>query len=289
MDSDKFKRQIESMWKHRDTDEQKRLVKFTMAKTMRLTLTYPKLAQEYYNSLCTVIPDNERITVSNYQHNLTSDAEGEELLTCEKSKAMQLYSHLLDLVENERISEHYSEWCDLEREYIALFGENVFAALFGSKCLLGAHEDNFTSIEPKPAEQSMTDSETEHTKDEFATRMQGKFTEQDFTEAKQRTESCMASIPQFELPKQIEAQINKAMESIKAESRKQFGDFGAANADITIPVYRQMMRFGALLVLSARYLESEQTDSDRGDYISMTKPTDPNKCTLFGREEADSK
>lgn len=221
------------------------------------------------------------------QYNLTSDAEGEEMLTCEKSKAMQLYSHLLDLVENERMSEHYSKWCDLEREYIALFGENVFADHFGSECLPDAHEDNFTSIEPKPAEQSMTDSETEHTKDEFATRMQGKFTEQDFTEAKQRTESCMASIPQFELPKQIEAQINKVMESIKAESRKQFGDFGAANADITIPVYRQMMRLGALLVLSARYLESEQTDSDRGDYISMTKPTDPNKCTLFWGEKGE--
>ena len=121
------------------------------------------------------------------------------------------------------------------------------------------------------------DSETEHTKDEFVARMRGKFTEQDITEAKQRTESCVASLSQFELPKQIEAQINKAMESIKAESRKQFGDFGAANADIAIPMYRQMMRLGALLALSAGDLESEQTDSDRGDYISMTKPTDPNK------------
>lgn len=223
------------------------------------------------------------------QYNLTSNAEGEEILTCKKSKAMQLYSHLLDLVENERMSEHYSKWCDLERGYIALFGENVFADYFGSKCLPDAREVNFATKKPQPAEQSMTDSETEHTKDEFATRMQGKFTEQDLTEAKQRTESCMASIPQFELPKQIEAQINKAMESIKAESRKQFGDFGAANADITIPVYRQMMRLGALLALSAGYLESEQTDSDRGDYISMTKPTDPNKCTLFWREEAASK
>lgn len=152
MNSDKFKRQIESMWKYRDTDEQKRLVKFTIAKTMRLALEYPELAQEYFDSLCKVIPDNERITVSNYQHNLTSDAEGEELLTCEKSKAMQLYSHLLDLVENERISEHCSEWCDLEREYIALFGENVFADYFGSKCLPDAHEDNFTRTEPKPSE-----------------------------------------------------------------------------------------------------------------------------------------
>ena len=86
-------------------------------------------------------------------HNLTSDADGEEILTCEKSKAMQLYSHLLDLVENERISEHYSEWCDLEREYIALFGENVFADYFGSKCLPDKlNEDNFAKSEPKPSE-----------------------------------------------------------------------------------------------------------------------------------------
>lgn len=281
MNSDKFKRQIESMWKYRDTDEQKKLVKFTMAKTMRLALEYPELAQEYFDSLCKVIPDNERITVSNYQHNPTSDAEGEEMLTVPRKKVQRAYNTSREIVKAENpdslmYSMHTQIMCVLEN-------------IFGSKCLLDAHEDNFTSIEPKPAEQSMTDSETEHTKDEFATQMQGKFTEQDFTEAKQRTERCMASIPQFELPKQIEAQINKAMESIKAESRKQFGDFGVANADIAIPVYRQMMRLGALLVLSAGDLESEQTDSDRGDYISMTKPTDPNKCTLFGREEADSK
>lgn len=65
MDKDKFNRQIESMWKHRDTDEQKRLLKYAIGKTMRLTLTYPELAQEYYDSLCKVIPDNEpRITLS---------------------------------------------------------------------------------------------------------------------------------------------------------------------------------------------------------------------------------
>lgn len=256
------------------------------------------------------------------QYNLTSKAEGEELLTCEKSKAMKLYSHLLDLVENERISEHYSEWCDLEREYIALFGENVFADYFGSKCLPDANEDNFVSIEPQPAEpkfnlgdkailkgyvctitsivyeqgkfvgykieppllhgiatvpesdlepycdgytaaeQPMTDSETEHTKDEFVARMRGKFTEQDFTEAKQRAESSMASIPQFELPKPIETQIDEAMASIEAEAQRQYGNFGAANADIAIPLYRQMMRLGALLALSAGDLESERTDSD---------------------------
>lgn len=86
------------------------------------------------------------------RHNLTSDAVEEEMLTCEKSKAMQLYSHLLDLVENERMSEHCSKWCDLEREYIALFGENVFADYFGSKCLPDAHEVNFATKKPQPAE-----------------------------------------------------------------------------------------------------------------------------------------
>lgn len=81
------------MWKHRDTDEQKRLVKFTIAKTMRLTLEYPELAQEYFDSLCKVIPDNERITVSNYHHNLTSDAKGEEMLTVPRKRVMEIYNH----------------------------------------------------------------------------------------------------------------------------------------------------------------------------------------------------
>lgn len=80
------------MWKYRDTDEQKRLVKFTIAKTMRLALEYPELAQEYFDSLCKVIPDNERITVSNYQHNLTSDAEGKnEFLTVSRSKVTEVW------------------------------------------------------------------------------------------------------------------------------------------------------------------------------------------------------
>lgn len=65
----------------------------------------------------------------------SKNAEGEEILTCEKSKAMQLYSNFLDLVESERMSEHYSKWCDLEGEYIALFGKNAFADYFGVKCL----------------------------------------------------------------------------------------------------------------------------------------------------------
>lgn len=69
MDSDSFKRQIEGMWKYRDTEEKKMLIRFAIAKTMRLTLTYPKLAEEYYDSLCKVTPDNERITVSKRDDN----------------------------------------------------------------------------------------------------------------------------------------------------------------------------------------------------------------------------
>lgn len=64
-------------------------------------------------------------------HNLTSDADGEdEMLTCNKESVCKFYAHLLDMVENERMSEHYPEWCDLESEYIALYGEKAFADYF---------------------------------------------------------------------------------------------------------------------------------------------------------------
>lgn len=128
---------------------------------------------------------------------------------------------------------------------------------FGYNDVVQAYSDGYTACE-----QSMTDSEAEHTKDEFVARMQGKFTEQDLADAKQRTKSCMASIPQLELPKQIETQIDEAMAGIKAEARRQFGDFGAPNADVAIPIYRQMMRLGALLALSAEDSEAEQTDGE---------------------------
>ena len=133
MNSDRFKRQIESMWKHRDTDEQKRLVKFTIAKTMRLALAYPELAQEYFDSLCKVIPDNERITVSNYQHNLTSDTEEEEMLTVKRSDVINEFDKLHKL--------SYKA-ADLQ------LGLNAFRTLFGSKCLPNAHEDNFATKKP---------------------------------------------------------------------------------------------------------------------------------------------
>ena len=41
--------------------------------------------------------------------------------------------------------------------------------------------------------------------------------------------------------------------------------------------YRELQRFRA------------DKGPDRGDYISMTKPTDPNKCTLFWREKGEEK
>ena len=77
-------------------------------------------------------------------HNLTSDAEGEETLICEKSKVQRAYNTSREIVKAENpdtlmYSMHTQIMCVLE--YI-----------FGSKCLPDAHEDNFTSIEPKPAE-----------------------------------------------------------------------------------------------------------------------------------------
>ena len=77
-------------------------------------------------------------------HNLTSDAEGEETLICEKSKVQKVYNTSREIVKAENpdsrmYSIHTQIMCVLE-------------SIFGSKCLPDAHEDNFTSIEPKPAE-----------------------------------------------------------------------------------------------------------------------------------------
>ena len=65
---------------------------------------------------------------------------------CNKESVCKFYAHLLDMVENERMSEHYPKWCDLESEYIALFGEMVFIEYFGTK--------NPPDDEPNPAELS---------------------------------------------------------------------------------------------------------------------------------------
>ena len=75
-------------------------------------------------------------------HNLTSDAEGEEMLTCEKYKVEEALNYC-DELDSISGSHNMRNW-----------GEQMIAYLFGSKCLLDedVHEDNFTSIEPKPAE-----------------------------------------------------------------------------------------------------------------------------------------
>lgn len=77
-------------------------------------------------------------------HNLTSDAEGEETLICEKSKVQRAYNTSREIVEAENpdslmYSMHTQIMCVLE-------------SIFGSKCLPDAHEDNFTRTEPKPSE-----------------------------------------------------------------------------------------------------------------------------------------
>ena len=77
-------------------------------------------------------------------HNLTSDAEGEEMLMCEKSKIQKVYNTSREIVKAENpdslmYSMHTQIMCILEN-------------IFGSKCLPDAHEDNFAKSEPKPAE-----------------------------------------------------------------------------------------------------------------------------------------
>ena len=75
-------------------------------------------------------------------HNLTSDAEGEELLTCEKYKVEEALNYC-DELDSISGSHNMLNW-----------GKQMIAYLFGSKCLLDedAHEVIFVSIEPKPAE-----------------------------------------------------------------------------------------------------------------------------------------
>lgn len=48
------------------------------------------------------------------------------LLIEDENKIIKFYKHLLDLVEKERLSPNFSEFCDLETEFIKLFGEELF-------------------------------------------------------------------------------------------------------------------------------------------------------------------
>ena len=79
-------------------------------------------------------------------HNLTSDAEGEETLICEKSKVQRAYNTAREIVKAENpdslmYSMHTQIMCVLE-------------SIFGSKCLPDKlNEDNFAKSEPQLAEQ----------------------------------------------------------------------------------------------------------------------------------------
>lgn len=75
--------------------------------------------------------------------NLTSDAEGEEMLTCEKSRVQQQYKRATQLKDDS----------DPKWELVGDQMERVLIGLFGSKCLPDElTEDNFGKSEPKPAE-----------------------------------------------------------------------------------------------------------------------------------------
>lgn len=79
----------------------------------------------------------ERIVILQYffgEHNLTSDAEGEEMLTCEKNRVQQQYKRASILKDDS----------DPKWELVGDQIERVLIGLFGSKCL--------PDIEPKPAE-----------------------------------------------------------------------------------------------------------------------------------------
>ena len=78
------------------------------------------------------------------KHNLTSGAVEEVMLTVPRKKVQRAYNTSREIVKAENpdslmYSLHTQIMCILEN-------------IFGSKCLPDAHEDNFTTKEPKPAE-----------------------------------------------------------------------------------------------------------------------------------------
>ena len=74
-------------------------------------------------------------------HNLTSDAEEEELLTCEKYKVEEALNYC-DELDSISGSHNMLNW-----------GKQMIAYLFGSKCLTDElNEDNFATKKPQPAE-----------------------------------------------------------------------------------------------------------------------------------------
>lgn len=92
-------------------------------------------------------------------HNLTSDAEGEEMLTVPRKNVQELYAKAKDIY-----NLYANATCINSMESSAIdinTGKmKILDTLFGSKCLpdeprednfaKSAHEDNFTNTEPKP-------------------------------------------------------------------------------------------------------------------------------------------
>ena len=89
-------------------------------------------------------------------HNLTSDAEEEEMLTVSRKKVQGLYKNANEGQYDQTISSETRTWCNGQAQ--------LLVSLFGSKCLpdedvrevnftkTDANEDNFTSKEEKPSE-----------------------------------------------------------------------------------------------------------------------------------------
>lgn len=105
--------------------------------------------KEIYSNVITYHPCgyNHKTDLLKYlfgRHNLTSDSEGEEILTVPRKKVQRAYNTSREIVKAENpdslmYSMHTQIMCVLEN-------------IFGSKCLPDAHEDNFTTKEPQPAE-----------------------------------------------------------------------------------------------------------------------------------------
>lgn len=80
-------------------------------------------------------------------HNLTSDAEGEEMLTAPRKKVQEVYTQNQNEIIRENVSSSDKDCYETVNE--------VLKTLFGSKCLpdnVDSSEPNVDSLKPKPAE-----------------------------------------------------------------------------------------------------------------------------------------
>ena len=79
------------------------------------------------------------------RHNLTSDEEGEEMLTVSRKEVRSIYDHAIGLITKTRTED--------ENYKLAMLEKTLMEELFGSKCLPDElNEDNFAKSESKPSE-----------------------------------------------------------------------------------------------------------------------------------------